>query len=355
LALVDKTVKGAAECPSKTVCGTNQACAGEETFANTTGLGVDDCIQFCETQNTNGFESYWVQVPSSDGGLCECYGSCDFFKAAPAVNQLILVDNTVDGTASCPTPCRISPFNYVLVGDANVFGGAGTDAESPRTACIDSNTPSGFKQNNVNLLNALANFDDEACLELGDSILVDIRYTAFFDQDGDPFMPTLANEYAAGLKNALSPMTDINPTTFGPFNLTSPGTLDAYKTIIFYSPVGIPQEEQGALLDFMLSGGRVILIVDGFISDASAASLNATITNLWGGSTVFDTSFTTTSDVSLGSTVTNMKLNVTAGDLCYASGRNVVIGSSGVPVAYYSHILQPNPGPPLIVVGSVDP
>lgn len=262
---------------------------------------------------------------------------------------------TATATGGAIGACPISPFNYVLVGDTNVFGGAGTDADSPRTACIDSNTTSGFQQNNVNLLNALANFDDEACLELGDRVLVDIRYTAFFDQDGNPFTPTLASEYAAGLKNALSPMTEINPTSIRTVDLTSPGALDAYKTVIFYSPVGIPQEEQDVLLDFMLSGGRVILIVDGFISDEAAAGLNAMIMDLWGGSAVFDTSFTNASTVSQGSTVTNMELNVMAGDLCYANGRNVVIGSSGVPVAYYSHIIQPNPGPPLIVVDSINP
>jgi len=353
LALVDDTDGGNAACPTKSQCRQSISCAGVVPFASNTTLdtisSLEPCLTFCSTQNElpdNGFESYWVSVGRAN--LCECYSSCETAESTEIVNSLlILVDETADGSALCPPEqevliasgeaeeCPSPHVNYVIVGDSNVFG-----------MCIDSTNPTKFQQNNVNLLEQLANFEAEKCWGLGDKVLVDNRYSAFMDRFA----------YSTGIQSALvNSITDINPSTVGSFQLTSPGTLNPYKTVILDNPVDIPLEEQFQLIDFMLSGGRVIIIVDGQLSDKSVAGINDMIQSRWGGTSVFDATFTHTGGKASGSTVNNLKVNTTAGDLCYVNGRNIVLGGNGVPLAYYSKFLDVTPGPSLIVADSISP
>jgi len=289
MALVDNTNGGTAACPTKSICGRSIVCSEVTPFTSSTDVDADDldpCLSFCNAQIellAASFESYWILVVRNS--LCECYSPRETSESTSVVNSLlVLVDETASGSAVCPPEpemltasgeaqgCPSPHVNYLIVGDSIVFG-----------ACIDAANPVQFQQNNVNLLGALANFETESCWGLDDRVLIDIHYSAF--RDGDA--------YATQIQSALvDSVTDINPNTIGPFQLTFPDTLNPYKTVILDNPVNIPLEEQVQLMGFMVLGGRVIIIVDGQLSDESIEVINDVIQNQWGGTSVFDTTIT---------------------------------------------------------------
>lgn len=269
--------------------------------------------------------------PCRNGGECKSVGDA---------NEQQFECDCANGFSgpTCST-CLSTQLDYILVGDTNVFGGHGITDLGNQLDCLDDD--SGYNPNNVQLLNELADFDVEECLGMGDKILIDHRYSQM-DFGGVTNMTTRRKEsYARGIQSALpAGSTDINPSsTENAFNLTQQ-SLEPYKTVVLYSPVGMTTEEQEALYNFMVAGGRVIILAEGAPSNTCAGQVNRMIDRVWRGNALFGGLRQNIVGIDGGITTDNDPRVSAKQRICVSDGRNIDTRQTGVVLANYVNTME---------------